>query len=77
METVIAQVTVTAQCDLGTTADMALLAVVGGACLCTFFLHQVPIQRLHCTQEGKGYQATMYPGSHRTSPTLDHPPLSP
>lgn len=77
METVVAQVTVTAQCDLGTTADMALLAVADGARLCTLFFHQVPLQRLHCTQEGEGYQATMYPGFHRTSPALDHPPLSP
>lgn len=47
METVVAQVTVTAQCDLGTTADMALLAVADGARLCTLFFHQVPLQRLH------------------------------
>lgn len=53
----IAQVTLAAVCDLGTTADLALLAVVGGARGGTVFPHQVPIQRLHCTQEGKGRQA--------------------
>lgn len=72
VQTLIAQVTLAAVCDLGTTADVALLAVVGDARACTVFPHQVPIQRLHCTQEGKGRQAwlTVHPGSHTLNPLL-------
>lgn len=65
----VAQVALAAMYGPGTAADLALLAVVGNARVCTFFLHQVPRQSVHCTQEGKGHQAwlTTHPGSHRTS----------